>query len=152
MIAGKLVEPHRERIYPPLDTLRLFVGQVLSADRACQDVVGRRLSERIAQGQSVSALNTGSYCDARQRLPTALPVTLGNMIGERLEAMTPSAWRWQRRCVKLFDGTTITMPDTPSNQHAYPQSSEQKLGLGFPIAGIGALIGLASGAILWAIK
>jgi len=93
-------------------------------------------------------LNTGSYCDARQRLPTALPVTLGNMIGERLEAMTPSAWRWQRRCVKLFDGTTITMPDTPSNQHTYPQSSEQKLGLGFPIARIGALIGLASGAIL----
>ena len=26
----------RERIYTPLDTLRLFVGQVLSADRACQ--------------------------------------------------------------------------------------------------------------------
>ncbi len=59
----------RERIYTPLDTLRLFVGQVLSADRACQDVVGRRLSERIAQGQSESALTTSSYCDARQRLP-----------------------------------------------------------------------------------
>lgn len=64
-VADDLVEPHRERLYPPLDTLRLFVGQVLSADRACQDVVGRRLSERVAQGQSVSALNTGSYCDAR---------------------------------------------------------------------------------------
>ena len=78
------VEAYRERIYPPLDTLRLFVGQILSADRACQDVVGRRLSERIAQGQPASALNTGSYCDARQRLPTALPATLGAMIGERL--------------------------------------------------------------------
>src|SRR5437870_9695176 len=33
----------RDRIYAPLDTLRLFVGQVLSADRACQDVVSRRL-------------------------------------------------------------------------------------------------------------
>ena len=73
---NELVEPYRERIYPPLDTLRLFVGHVLSPDRACQDVVGRRLSERIAQGQSVSALNTGSYCDARQRLPITLPVTL----------------------------------------------------------------------------
>ncbi|WP_275584304.1 hypothetical protein [Candidatus Nitrotoga arctica] len=31
--------------------IRLFVGQILSADRACQDVVGRRLSERIAQSQ-----------------------------------------------------------------------------------------------------
>ncbi len=39
------------------------------------------------------------------------------------------------------------MPDTPSNQQAYPQSYEQKPGLGFPIARIGALIGLASGAI-----
>jgi hypothetical protein len=147
-VVDELVEPHRERIYPPLDTLRLFVGQVLSADRACQDVVGRRLSERVAQGQSVSALNTGSYCDARQRLPIKLPVTLGSMIGERLEMTSPSAWRWQGRCVKLFDGTTITMPDTPSNQRTYPQSSEQKPGLGFPIARIGALIGLNSGAIL----
>jgi hypothetical protein len=41
---------YRERIYSPLDTLRLFVGQVLSADRACQDVVGRRLSERVNKG------------------------------------------------------------------------------------------------------
>lgn len=70
------------------------------------------------------------------------------MIGERLDALTPLYWRWQGRCVKLFDGTTITMPDTPSNQQAYPQSSEQKPGLGFPIARIGALIGLSSGAIL----
>ena len=65
-VVNELVAPHRERIYPPLDTLRLFVGQVLSADRACQNVVGRRLSERIAQGQSVNSLGTSSYCDARQ--------------------------------------------------------------------------------------
>ena len=56
----ELVEPYRERIYPPLETLRLFVSQVLSADRACQDGVGRRLSEPIAQGQPVSALGTAS--------------------------------------------------------------------------------------------
>src|SRR3990170_2168118 len=90
VVVSELVEPYRERIYPPLHTLRLFVGQVLSADRACQDVVGRRLSERLAQGQSGSALSTGSYCDARQRLPIKLPVALGGMIGERLEAMTPT--------------------------------------------------------------
>ena len=145
---AELVTSYRERIYPPLDTLRLFVGQVLSADRACQDVVGRRLSERVAQGQSLSALNTSAYCEARQRLPTTLPVALSTMLGERLEAMTPAAWRWQGRCVKLFDGTTVTMPDTPSNQETYPQSREQKPGLGFPMARIGALIGLSSGAML----
>ena len=145
---NELVAPHRERIYSPLDSLRLFVGQVLSPDRACQDVVGRRLSERIAQGQSVSALNTGSYCDARQRLPIMLPKTLGARLGKQMESMMPSAWRWRGRPLKLFDGTTVSMPDTPSNQQYYPQSREQKPGLGFPIARIGALIGLSSGAIL----
>jgi hypothetical protein len=87
----------RERIYPPLDTLRLFVGQGLSADRACQDVVSRRLSERIAQGQSASALTTGSYCDARQQLPLAMPVTLGRALGAQLESLAPAQWRWRRR-------------------------------------------------------
>ena len=147
MVSG-LVEPYRERIYPPLDTLRLFIGQVLSSDRACQDVVGRHLSERLAQGQSASALNTSSYCDARSRLPVTLPMALGATLGERLESMAPSQWRWQGRSVKLFDGTIMSMPDTPSNQSAYPQSHEQKPGLGFPMARIGALIGLASGAVL----
>ena len=138
----------RERLYPPLHTLRLFIGQVLSSDRACQDVVGRRLSERIAQGQPASALNTGSYCDARQRLPLALPVALSATLGAQLESLAPKHWRWQGRCVKLFDGTTVSMPDTVDNQQAYPQSREQKPGLGFPVARIGALLGLASGAVL----
>ncbi len=139
---------YRDRIYAPLDTLRLFVGQVLSADRACQDVVGRRLSERIAQGESSNALNTGSYCDARSRLPLTLPIALSSALGAQLETSAPAHWRWQGRSVKLFDGTVVSMPDTESNQQAYPQSREQKPGLGFPVARIGALIGLASGAIL----
>lgn len=124
------------------------MDQVLSADRTCQGVVARRLSAARTQGQSVNALNTGAYCDARQRLPMDLPVELGMMLGKRLDAFTPATWRWQGHSVKLFDGTTVTMPDTPSNQAAYPQSTEQKPGLGFPIARIGALIGLSSGAVL----
>lgn len=106
-VADDLVGPHRERIYPPPDTPRLFVGQVLPADRARQDVVGRHLSERVAQGRPPGAPNTSAYCDARQRLPNKLPVVPGGMIGERLDAMTPAAWRWQGRFVKLFDGTTV---------------------------------------------
>ncbi len=147
-LVSELVEPYRERIYPPLETLRLFVSQVLSADRACQDVVGRRLSERLAQGQSRSALGTASYCDARGRLPLTLSKTLCTLIGERLESRAPARWRWQGRSVKLFDGTLVSMPDSPSNQNAYPQNHEQKPGLGFPLARIGALISLASGAVL----
>jgi hypothetical protein len=39
------VSVFRERIYPPLTTLGLFIGQALIQDGACQDAVSRRLSE-----------------------------------------------------------------------------------------------------------
>jgi len=48
----------------------------------------------------------------------------------------------------LFDGTTVTMPDTPKNQEAYPQVYNQRAGVGFPIARVGAIISLACGAIM----
>ncbi len=59
-------------------------------------------------------------------------------------------WRWQARHVKLdvaasrnmFDGTTVSMPDTPSNQQAFTQSREQKPSLGSLVARISTFIGL----------
>lgn len=48
----------------------------------------------------------------------------------------------------MFDGTTVTMPDTPVNQEAYPQVYNQQPGVGFPIARVGAIISLSCGAIL----
>jgi hypothetical protein len=57
-----------------------------------------------------------------------------------LDAKAKQDWLWKGRRVYLFDGTTVTMPDTPENQAAYPQVYNQKLGLGFPISRIGALI------------
>jgi len=48
----------------------------------------------------------------------------------------------------MFDGTTVTMPDTPENQAAYPQVYNQKPGLGFPIARILVVFSLAVGTVL----
>jgi hypothetical protein len=57
-------------------------------------------------------------------------------------------WLWKGRHVYLFYGTTVTMPDTPENQEAYPQVYNQQPGVGFPIARLGAIISLACGAIV----
>lgn len=135
-----------------MTTLWLFVGQALSADGACQDAVARCLSERTALGAPQCSLNTGPYCRARQRLSLELIVALQRQVGERIEQAQPASWRWQGRAVKLLDGTTVSMPDTKANQQVYPQSREQKPGLGFPLARLVALISLGSGAVLnWAI-
>ena len=48
----------------------------------------------------------------------------------------------------MFDGTTVSMPDTEANQEAYPQVYNQKAGLGFPIARVAAIMSLYCGAIL----
>ncbi|MEZ6073673.1 MAG: hypothetical protein R3C10_26185 [Pirellulales bacterium] len=40
------------------------------------------------------------------------------------------------------------MPDTFANQQAYPQPYNQRPGLGFPLARIGAITSLATGAII----
>jgi hypothetical protein len=53
-----------------------------------------------------------------------------NNVGERLQARMPQAWRWYGRHVKLFDGTTVSMPDSAQNQAAFPQNPEQKPGIG----------------------
>lgn len=138
----------RERLYSPLTTLRLFIEQVLSEDRACQDVVCRHLSERVARRKAASSLNTGAYCQARQRLPLSVPQQLYRAVAANLESRMPKAWRWRGRSVKLFDGTAVSMPDTEENQREFPQSAEQKPGLGFPLARICGLVSLASGAVL----
>ena len=139
---------YRARTYPPMVTLRLFIDQILSADHACQDAVGRRLSQRVADGQSPCSLSSGPYCKARQRLPLSLLQRLCRHLGSRLEHSTAAQWGWRGRSVKLFDATSVSMPDTPQNQAMWPQSGRQKPGLGFPVARIGALISASSGAVI----
>jgi hypothetical protein len=48
----------------------------------------------------------------------------------------------------MFDGTTVTMADTPANQQAYPQIPTQRAGMGSPIARVGAIVSLSCGAIV----
>jgi hypothetical protein len=71
-IVDEEVGAFRERVYPPLTTLGLFIGQALSADGGCQDAVARHLSERTAQGEYQCSVSSGPYCKARQRLPLSL--------------------------------------------------------------------------------
>ena len=143
---------YRQRLYDPLQTLMLFIEQVLSADHSCQDTVARGVSGRVSLAQVPCSLNTAAYCKARLRLALGLIERLGRETGERLCAQQPQAWRWRGREVKLVDGTTVSMPDTVTNQVSFPQSRTQKPELGFPLARLVAIVSLSCGAVLdWAV-
>jgi len=55
---------------------------------------------------------------------------------------------WCARAVKVVDGSSLSMPDTPQNQRAYPQPKGQQPGCGFPVMRIVAIFSLTSGVML----
>lgn len=139
---------HRERRFPPTETLSMFLAQALNADRSCQKAVDEAAIKRLDAGLTPCSTHTGAYCRARMRLPLEMVQTLAGYVGQSVSAHAPDAWHWRGRPVRLVDGTTITMPDTAANQAAYPQSPNQKPGLGFPLCRTVGLICLGSGALL----
>jgi hypothetical protein len=138
---------YRERIYTPLVTLWTFLTQVLSLDHCCTKAVACLIAYRTARGQEPCSAESGSYCKARQRLPLGVVIRLLWRTASALEGRVPRGWLWKGREVLLVDGTTVSMPDTPKNQEAFPQARSQAPGLGFPIARVLAIIGLATGAV-----
>ncbi len=137
-----------DRVFSPLVTLWVFLGQVLSADHSCRAAVARLIAHRVARGQKPCSAQTGAYCQARKRLPEAFFSEAARRTGRALDAGVDKRWLWKRRRVYVYDGSSVSMPDTPRNQAAYPQPVAQKAGLGFPLARIAAVFSLASGAVL----
>jgi hypothetical protein len=138
----------RERLFPPSVTVWTFLLQVLSPDGSCRDAVTRLRAFQVAQGDAPCSPNTGSYCKARARLPEAVVACLAQEVGQQLSRSVPVHWLWKGRTVKLVDGSTVSMPDTPANQEEYPQQTQQQRGLGFPIARILGVFCLASGSLV----
>jgi hypothetical protein len=136
-----------ERLYTPLVTLGLFLSQVLDPDHSCRAAVARLIVWLTINGRQPCAPETSSYCEARQRLPLGVVTSLVRRTAREIDGRAPEAWLWHGRRVVLVDGTTASMPDTPANQGAFPQSRAQGVGLGFPLVRIVALIALATGVV-----
>lgn len=139
---------HRERLFPPAETLSMFMAQALKPDRSCQGIVNDAAVRRVLHGLAPCSTKTGGYCKARQRLPLEMVSGMVACTGQLIAGKSQGRWRWHGRRVRLVDGTTVTLPDTPANQAAYPQQSNQRPGLGFPICRIVGITCLFSGAVL----
>lgn len=135
-------------IYTPTVTVWVFLSQCLSPDHSCRDAVARLMAWRLAQGLSPCSADTGAYCTARSDLPEEALHALVRETDKQIEDESPQTWLWHGRRVCVVDGSTITMPDTPKNQAAYPQQKSQKPGCGFPIARILVVFSLSVGTVL----
>ena len=140
--------PWKDRIFTPLVTLWVFLGQVLNADQSCRAAVARLIAHRAAEGQPPCSSDTGGYCQARRRLPERFFAAVARLVGRNLDGRVDRRWLWKGRRVCLFDGSTVSMPDTAENRREYPLAYNQVPGTSFAPARIGAIISLSCGAIL----
>jgi len=126
-------------------TLWSFVGQILQdgKQRSCNAAVTHATRYRLHHGLEPPGTDSGDYCRARQKLNSAVVRRLACHIADALSHASPKHWLWQGKRVKLVDGFTFTMPDTPDNQRVFPQSISQAPGIGFPIARACVILSLA---------
>ena len=89
-------------------------------------------------GKALCSSSDAAYCMARAKLPIRLLVSIQRHLAA---ALCPR----QGPRTFVFDGTTISMPDTPANQMCWPQSGAQTAGVGFPVMRIVGLFDLATG-------
>ena len=75
---------HRERLFPPTETLSMFMAQALKPDRSCQGIVDDVAVKRLLHGLPLCSTKTGAYCKARGRLPLEMVAAMATTAG-RLE-------------------------------------------------------------------
>lgn len=139
----------RKRIFTPSVTLWTFLSQVLDDDQSQQAAVSRVIAAKLVQGDCPPSANTSAYSQARSRLPEEGLRSVAQTHAKNIASLAPQEWLWKNKYpVKLVDGSTLTMPDTQENQAAYPQMKSQKVGVGFPIMRIVALIDYTTGVLL----
>jgi hypothetical protein len=137
-ICGYLKYVCRERVLGPVNTVHVFLLQILYGNTACTAL------SRLA-GLSFSA---AAYGRARKRLPLKLFQDLLGQVCDALYPQVQTVGRWLGHRTWLLDGSSHSMPDTPVLQAHFGQPSAQAKGCGFPVAHMLALFHSGTGLLL----
>jgi len=139
----------RASVWSPATTLLTFLLQVLDGAKTLRAAVAAVLLHWAQQGRSaLPSADPAAYCQARRRLPRAVLERLVAESARRLHTRLPPQDGWHGRRVYVVDGSSVSMPDTPELQAAFPQPAGQQKGCGFPVARLVALFCWSSGALL----
>lgn len=141
--------PHsRRRVFCLARTFWGWTWQILQANTSCREVL-RQLQAMLAiSGLPAIDNSTSAYCQARERLPKELLERILTATSDKLQGMTQPTTLLQGRPLKIVDGSSVRLHDTPANRRAYPGAGNQYGRPGFPAFKVLALFSLRSGALL----
>jgi len=136
----------RDRLYTRGRTFWCLLWQSLNPQASGREVVRQLQALFQLEGGPALSEADGAYCRARARLPLGeFPKALA-ATAQAAEQRAGPGTGLQGRPVKVVDGSTLTLPDTPKNRAAYPpvQSAPPH----FPMLRLVVLFSLCSGALL----
>lgn len=152
-IPDQMLEPHRSgaqsrrRLFSKENTFWGFFIQVLNADSGCSEVVRKFHAFAASRSMTQPSSSTSGYCQARQKFKESdLEDILAHTTQQLAQRNTERGLQGRR--VIVADGTGVSMPDSEKNQQAWPQTSQQKPGCGFPQAHLCACFDLQTGALV----
>ena len=145
--------PHsRHRLWNLRLTFWTFLWQIAQAGASCREAIRQAQALCRNSGQFSPPDENSPYCQARAALPAQRLQEIHDGLVADAEALIATKDLWCGHRVTAVDGCTVTAPDTPANQKAYPQQSVQKPGCGYPLLRILAFLSLATGLLTaWAV-
>lgn len=138
----------RERPFSVRRTWWCFLWQMLQINTSCRDVVRQLQAMFILEGRAPVDEGTSAYCQARARLPLPVLEKALHLSAQAADQRVAPSEFLQGRVLKVMDGSTLTLPDTPENQKDYPQPTSQKAGCGFPLLPLVVVASARGGGIL----
>jgi hypothetical protein len=141
----------RQRIFSTRTTFWAFLAQVLSPQSSCRETLRKLQAWQAAcTSQMASSSSTSAYCQARSRLSLDWLKKIHERVAAEVHKRSFGDQEFGRP-VKVIDGTSASMPDTPANQKRWPQTKAQKPGCGFPFVKLVGLFHLSNGVLIdWA--
>jgi len=136
----------RDRLYTQWRTFWCLLWQSFNPKASGREVVRQLQALFVLHGGPSLSEEDGAYCRAKARLPLSeFPKALA-ATAQAADQAAPALTLLQGRRLKLADGSTLTLADTPKNRKAYPpvQCSEPN----FPMLRVVVLFSVLSGAIL----
>jgi hypothetical protein len=128
-----------------------FLWQIAQSGSSCREAIRQAQALCNNAGRRPPPDPDSPYCQARGALPVDRLQQIHDGLCRQANAAVVTKDLWCGHHVLVADGSTVTAPDTPANQKAFPQMSAQRHGCGFPIIRLVALLSLATGMLTaWA--
>ena len=140
--------PHsRDRCWNLRLVFWTFLWQIAQAGASCREAILQARHLCQLHQRPLPPKKTSPYCQARGQLPLERLEEIHDALVTEAQAALATRDLWCGLRVFVVDGTSLTAPDTPENQAAFPQPKSQRAGCGFPILRLVAFFALATGRI-----